>query len=189
MPIWQYCARLGIFGPSGSGKSWKSRLIGKLAYSGEILVEPTKPAFIDLCAEGHTVVLTEADEAFRSPGRAAASWRSPTRVTSPTAARAGSRAAWPSGSRCSATSYWTASTACSSPNRPDLDPLISRTIALISAKAPAGYRPPRFDGQARATAALLGQHCAQWMAQEVQDGLANVVPLVPEHLGNRPFTL
>ena len=61
---------------------------------------------------------------------------------------------------------------------------------MITAKtAPEGYRPPRFDSAARAIAAQLGQRCGAWMAQEVVDGMADDVPLVPEHLGDRPFVL
>ena len=190
MPIWQYCARLGILGPSGSGKSWKSRLIGKLACSGEILVEPTKPAFIDLCAENHTIIITEADEQFRSPGRSRgvlavinASYE-PDRTS--TRKQGGVAVKIPLFGHIVLDGI---DEVLLSPNRPDLHALMSRCIRLMAVRAPDGYRPPRFDGQARAIAAQIGQRCAAWMAQEVAAGMADDVPVVPEHLGNRPFAL
>ena len=99
VPVWQYCARLAIVGQSGSGKSWKCRFIGKLASMGEILVEVTKPAFIDLCAEHNTVILTEADEAFRTPGRACARESRSAGPAARAARRSRSSTAWPMTSR------------------------------------------------------------------------------------------
>ena len=189
MPAWQYCARLGVFGPSGSGKSWKARLIGKLSYKGEILIEPTKPAFIDLCAEKHTVILTEADEAFRSPGRSRgilavvnASYE-PDRSSS--RKQGGVAVKIPLFTPMVLDGIDTLLSA----SRPDLHAMISRCIVLMARRAPEGYRPPRFDGKARAMADLLSQRTSAWMAQEVEDGMAADVPQVPEHLGNRPFAL
>jgi len=189
-PVWQYCARLAILGPSGSGKSWKSRLIGKLASSGEILLESTAPSFIDLCAENHTIIITEADEAFRSPGRS----RKIVAVCN------GSYEPDRSSSRKQGGVAVKIPLFCHlvldgiddvllSPNRPDLRPLMSRCIIIIANRAPDGYRPPRFDAKARAAAEMLSQRAAAWMAQEVADGMADDVPVVPEHLGNRPFAL
>jgi Protein of unknown function (DUF3631) len=190
MPIWQYCARLLITGPSGSGKSWKSRLIGKLSYKGKILVEPTKPAFIDLCAENHTVIITEADEAFRSPGRARgivavinASYE-PDRESS--RKQGGVAVSIPLFCQLVLDGI---DKVMLSPNRPDLLAMTSRCIVIIARKAKNGYRPPRFDARARAMAELVSQRASAWMAQEVEDGLADEVPPVPEHLGNRPFAL
>jgi hypothetical protein len=189
-PVWQYCARLAIIGPSGSGKSWKSRLVGKLAYSGEILVEMTKPSFIDFCAENHTIVITEADEAFRSPGRsrgivavANASYE-PDRKSS--RKQGGVAVKIPVFCHLVLDGI---EEVLLSPNRPDLRALMSRCILVMSREAPAGYRPPRFDARARAVAADVGKRATAWMAQEVADGMADDVPVVPEHLGNRPFAL
>ena len=190
MPVWQYCARLGIFGPSGSGKSWKSRLIGKLASSGEILVEPTKPAFIDLCADNNTVIITEADEAFRSPGRSRGIVAVINAAYEPD--RSSSRKQGGVAVKIPLFCHVVLDgidEVMLSPNRPDLRPLISRCIVLMARRAGEGYRPPRFDSSARAIAAQLGQRCGAWMAQEVLDGMADDVPAVPEHLGNRPFAL
>jgi hypothetical protein len=189
-PVWQYCARLAILGPSGSGKSWKSRLVGKLSYAGEILVEPTAPAFTDLCAENHTVIMTEADEAFRSPGRsrkilavANASYepdRSSSRKQGGVAVRI------PLFCQLVLDGI---DEVLLSPNRPDLRAMMSRCLIVMSRRAPDGYRPPRFGREARATAELLAQRVSAWMAQEVQAGIADVVPAVPDHLGNRPYAL
>jgi hypothetical protein len=190
VPVWQYCARLLITGPSGSGKSWKARLVGKLSYKGKILVEPTKPAFIDLCAENHTIIMTETDEAFRSPGRsrgivavANASYE-PDRESS--RKQGGVAVSIPLFAQLVLDGI---DKVMLSPNRPDLLAMTSRCIVIIARKAKDGYRPPRFDARARAMAELVSQRATAWMAQEVEDGLADEVPPVPEHLGNRPFAL
>lgn len=189
-PIWQYCARLAILGPSGSGKSWKSRLIGKLCYLGEILVEPTKPAFIDLCADNHTVILTEADEAFRSPGRSRGIVAVANASYEPD--RSSSRKQGGVAVKIPVFCHLVLDgieDVLLSPNRPDLLALMSRCLKIFSRRAPEGYRPPRFDGRARAVAADIGKRATAWMAQEVADGMADDVPVIPEHLGNRPFAL
>ena len=189
MPVWQYAPRLGIFGPSGSGKSWKARLIGKVSYKPEILVEPTKPAFIDLCADQNTVILTEADEAFRSPGRsrgilsvANASYE-PDRSAS--RKRGGVAVKIPIFTFILLDGIDTLLSA----NRPDLKAMISRTLVLRSVRPAGDYRPPRFDGQAREIAGRLARVTGAWMAQEVADGMGDDIPSVPDHLGGRPYSL
>jgi hypothetical protein len=189
-PVWQYCARLAILGPSGSGKSWKSRLIGKLCRSGEILVEPTAPAFIDLCAENHTVIMTEADEAFRSPGRSRKILAVANASYEPD--RSSSRKQGGVAVRIPLFCHLVLDgidDVLMSPNRPDLRAMMSRCLIILSRKAPGGYRPPRFGTAARATAELLSLRATAWMTQEVAAGMADDVPVVPEHLGNRPFAL
>jgi len=189
-PVAQYCARLAILGASGSGKSWKSRLVGKLSYSGEILVEPTAPSFIDLCAENHTVIMTEADEAFRSPGRSRKILAVANASYEPD--RSSSRKQGGVAVKIRLFCHLVLDgidEVLLSPNRPDLQAMMSRCIIVLSRQAPAGYRPPRFDAQARATAELISQRATAWMAQEVAAGMEHDVPSVPEHLGNRPFAV
>ena len=72
---------------------------------------------------------------------------------------------------------------------PDLRTMISRCIVIKVRRAPGGYRAPRFDKTARAVFARGGEKLAQWMAQQVRDGIGDVVPEVPEGLGNRPAAL
>jgi len=189
MPVWQYCARLGFFGPSGSGKSWKSRLVGKLAPSGKILLEPTKPAFLDLCADKNTIILTEADELFATPGRNRGIIAAVNAGYEPDRDAPRKHGGKVVSVRIFCHVVLDGLDWMLKPTRPDLKTMISRTIAMQSATAPEGYRPPRFDKSARATAEMLSQYCGQWMTQEVQDGMADDVPEVPEHLGNRPFAL
>jgi hypothetical protein len=190
MPIWEYCARFAILGPSGSGKSRKSRLVGKLAYKGKILVEPTKPSFIDLCAEHHTVIITEADEAFRSPGRSRGILAVINASYEPD--RSSSRK---QGGQVIDIPLFVPivldgiDKVLLSENRPDLRAMMSRAVCVLSREAPAGYRAPRFDAQARNVADLLSQRTSAWMAQEVEAGMAGDRPTVPDHLGNRPFSL
>ena len=188
-PVWQYCPRLGIFGPSGSGKSWKARLIGKLAYRPEILIEPTKPAFIDLCADKHTIILTEADEAFRSPGRSRGILAVVNGSYQPDVSASKVRGGVALRSPLYTFVVLDGIDTLLSANRPDLHAMISRCIILKARKAPAGYRPPRFDGQARLIAERLGTLGSAWMGQEVEDGIAEDYPRIPEHVGNRPFAL
>jgi hypothetical protein len=190
MPIWQYCARLLITGPSGSGKSWKSRLVGKLSFKGKILVEPTKPAFIDICAENHTVIITESDETFRSPGRS----RSLVAVMNASYEPDRESSRKQGGVHVDIPLFCHAvldgiDKIMLSPTRPDLVAMTSRCIVLMARKAREGYRPPRFDKRARAMANLLSQRAGAWMAQEVDNALEDEVPDVPDHLGNRPFAL
>jgi hypothetical protein len=187
-PVWDYCPRLGIFGPSGSGKSWKARLIGKLCYKPEILIEPTKPAFIDLCADKHTVILTEADEAFRSPGRSrgilAVVNGSYQPDVSASKVRGGQAIRIPLFTFVVLDGIDTLLSA----NRPDLKAMISRCL-IVRSRAQAGYRPPRFDAKARAIAEGLARVTGAWMAQEADDGIADDVPELPEHVGNRGWSL
>lgn len=188
-PVFPYCSRLGIFGPSGSGKSWKSRLVGKLSYKGEILVEMTKPSFIDFVADHNTVIITEADEAFRSPGRSRgilavinASYE-PDRATS--RKQGGQKVKIP----LFAPIVLDGVDTLLSEARQDLRTMISRCIIIRAQQAPDGYRPPRFNTQARAVAEMICNQNSAWMAQEVAGGIGDDEPDVPDHLGNRPFAL
>lgn len=188
-PVWPYCSRLGIFGPSGSGKSWKSRLVGKLSYKGKILVETTKPSFIDFVADHHTIIITEADEAFRSPGRSRgilavinASYE-PDRSSS--RKQGGVAVEIPVFTPIVLDGVDT----LLSETRSDLHTLISRCIIIRASRAPDGYRPPRFDTRARAVAEMISKQASAWMAQEVAGGIGEDIPGVPDHLGNRPFAL
>ena len=67
--------------------------------------------------------------------------------------------------------------------------LVSRCIIVQVKRAPDGYRAPRFDNQALAVFQLGNEKLAQWMGQQVRDGIGDVVPEVPEGLGNRPASL
>lgn len=188
-PVWDYCARLGIFGPSGSGKSWKCRLIGKLAPAGETLLEPTKPSLIDLIADNHVIVLTEADELFGTTGR--------NRGILATVNAGYER------DRCATRKHGgkvvkvpvfghvvlDGTDELLKAARTDLRTMLSRCIVLLARRAPDGYRPPRFDATARAAAEMISKRLGAWLAQEVATGLADEVPDVPEHLGNRPYAL
>lgn len=189
MPVWQYCARLGIFGPSGSGKSWKARIIGKLCPAGETLLEPTKPSLIDLIADKHVIVLTEADELFGTTGRnrgilaTVNAGYEPDRVAS--RKHGGKVVKVPVFGHV----VLDGTDELLKATRTDLRTLLSRCIILRARTAPDGYRPPRFDRTARAAAELVSQRLGAWLTQEVAAGLADALPDVPEHLGNRPFAL
>ena len=189
LPVWPYSPRLLIVGAYGSGKSWIARLVGKLAPNGEMLLEPTKAALIDLIAERRTPVITETDELLGTAGR-----------------NRGIVAVVNGGYECDhAAARKQGGKAVRIPlygpvvldgldslvqaTRPDLRTLVSRCIVMHARKAPDGYRAPRFDRQARAVAERISTRLGQWMAQEVQAGIGDVVPDLPDWLGNRPASL
>jgi hypothetical protein len=71
----------------------------------------------------------------------------------------------------------------------DLKTLMSRCIIVHVERAPDGYRPPRYNREKQAIAAVISGRIERWMAQEVKNGIGDAEPDVPQHLGNRPFSL
>jgi hypothetical protein len=67
--------------------------------------------------------------------------------------------------------------------RGDVRTIIGRCIVVAVKRAPDGYRPPRFDKQARSVAKMISERNALWMAQEVADGIEDYVPEMPEGIG------
>jgi hypothetical protein len=72
---------------------------------------------------------------------------------------------------------------------PDMRTLMTRCVVAEIVKGPAGFRAPRFDGRARAVAEQISQRMAAWMAQEVADGIADIVPELPGDLDPRRISL
>lgn len=189
LPVWPYSPRFLIVGPYGSGKSWIARLVGKLAPNGEMLLEPTKAALIDLIAERRTVVITEADEVFGTAGRNRSLVATLNAGYEPDHAHSRKQG----GKAVRIPLYGPAVIdgidTLIQDTRPDLRTLVSRCIVMHARQAPEGYRAPRFDRQARAVAGQISTRLGQWMAQEVQAGIGDVVPDLPDWLGNRPASL
>ena len=69
------------------------------------------------------------------------------------------------------------------PTRPDMRGLISRCIIIRVRMADDGYRRPRWDKDAQDLARRGRDRLAMWAAQQVADGLADVIPELPEGLG------
>jgi Protein of unknown function (DUF3631) len=189
-PVWAYAPRFMLLSrEGGSGKSWMARLMAKLAPEGRMLVEATKAALIQQIAEHRTVVVDETDILFGSGNRNAGiraivnAGYEPDQSTSRMRGRQAQEVPLFGHMILAGLDKLKDATG------DDLKTLVSRCIIVHVRRAPDGYRPPRFDGAARANFAGVNLRAARWMAQEVVDGIADVVPEVPEGLGNRPAAL
>lgn len=189
MPIWQYAPHMLLTSEhGGSGKSWMGRLISQLCPSPEVLVEPTKASLVQMFAERKTIVLTEADVLLAGSrnrgmvGLINAAYepdRSCTRMRSKQAERVplfGSVL-------LDGLDTLIKSSGC------DLRTLVSRCLVLRIRRAPDGYIAPRYDRTARAVFRRGSDLLGAWMAQQVQDGIADVVPQLPTGIGCRPAAL
>lgn len=190
LPVWQYSPRLFFTSEEGgSGKSWMARLVAKLAPNGKMLVESSKASLVRLIAKQATVVVTELDVLVGNGGRnkwftgiANAGYEpdvSTYRVDH------GKELEIPlccpmvlDGLDCVEKSTGT-----------EMRTLMKRCLKIRVYRAPDGYRSPPFDGEARAHFAVGSQKLADWMAQEVRNGIGKAVPEMPEGLGNRPADL
>ena len=190
LPVWQYAPRLFLTSEEGgSGKSWMGRLISKLSPDGETLIEPTQASLIQMISERKTVTITEADVLFGAGGRNRGivgvlnAGYEPDRSHTRMRGRQAERVPLFGPAVIDGLESVIKSTG------PDLKTLVSRCIVIKVRRGPEGYRPPRFDKTARAVFQRGGEKLAQWMAQQVRDGIGDVVPDVPEGLGNRPCAL
>jgi hypothetical protein len=174
---------------AGSGKTWMARIMSKLVPNGQLLVECTRASLVQAIYEHGTPVLDESDVLFgtgmRNQGIRAivnAAYEAD-QATSHMQGRQKVRVPL-SGSLILA-----GLDKMKNATGNDLRTLLSRCLIARVQMAPEGYRPPRFDSQARAIAGLLNQRIAAWMAQEVAAGIGDEVPEVPPGLGNRPAAL
>ena len=191
LPVFQYFPRVFYTAPEGG--YGKSRLAGQhaaLCPDSKRLVEPTKAGLIGLIAKRGTIVVTELELLLgvtggRNKGLVAVVNAGYEPDNQHTHKQGGTEVEIPlfgpvilDGRDCLLT--------CTGDQ---LKTLFSRAIIIHVSKAPEGYRPPRYDREKRAIAAAINGRIGRWMAQEVQDGLADLVPDVPSGLGNRPFAL
>lgn len=190
LPVFTYFPRLFYTSAEGgSGKSWMSRLTGSLCPNPKRLAEMTKASYIDLVARRATVIVTELDVLVGTGKRT--QWL--TGLANVGYEYDGMTSRKQGGEVREIPLFGPVildgldkvihSTGLS------LKTLMSRCIIVRVTRAPDGYRPPRYDREHRAVAAALSGRLGRWMAAEVKDGLADRVPQVPEHLGNRPFDL
>ena len=190
LPVWQYEPRLFLTSRTGgSGKSWLARQIAALCPDGKGLVEMTKASLIDLIAQHATITVGELD-VFVGTGKRnqwltgiANAGYEPDRMTS--RKHAGKAQEIP----LFGPMILDGLDSVIHSTGEDLKTLMSRCIIMHVTKAPEGYRPPRFDREKRHIAAVLNGRLARWMQQEVEDGIADVVPELPEGVGNRPAAL
>jgi len=190
LPVWQYEPRLFFTSrQGGSGKSWLARQVASLCPDGKGLVEMTKASLIDLIAQHATVTIGEMDVLVGSGKRTqwltgiANAGYEPDRMTSRKVN--GKVKEIP----LFAPMILDGLDSVIHQTGEDLKTLMSRCIIVHVQRAPEGYRPPRFDREKRAIAAALNGRLARWMAQEVEDGIGDHIPELPEGVGNRPAAL
>ena len=190
LPIWQYSPRLFFTSKEGgSGKSWMGRLVAKLSPDGKMFVEATKASLQRLIAKQCTVVVTELDVLVGNGGRtkwftgiANAGYE---RDQATYRVDHGKELEIPLMCPMILDGLETVITATGA----EMKTLMSRCIIIHAKRAPDGYRAPRFDNTARAVFQMGSEKLGQWMGQQVRDGIGDVVPDVPEGLGNRPASL
>lgn len=190
LPVFQYMPRL--FFTSREGGSGKSRMTGQTAAlcpDAKRLVEPTKAALIGLIAKRGTICITELDLLLSTGGRnkgivaiANAGYEPDNEHTHK---HGGKEVEIPLFGPMILDGLDSLITSTGV----ELKTLFSRCIIVHVVPGPQGYRAPRFDREKRAIAQAINGRVARWVAQEVRDGLGDLVPDVPEHLGNRPFAL
>jgi Protein of unknown function (DUF3631) len=193
-PVWQYAPRLAVLSPKpGGGKSWVLRQVMQLVPDGKRMIEPTAAAVARNVGSAHkTVFLDEADILFGA-GQRKSDLRS---ILNGGYEPDGTfdRASGGSGTGTSEIPVFgflgfAGLSILKTSTGDHLKAMLDRCLFVHMRKAPAGYRPPRLDDRARSGFEELRNRLAGWMAYEVRNGIAQVIPEVPEGLGNRPCAL
>jgi hypothetical protein len=190
LPVWQYMPRLFFTSrEGGSGKSWLARQVAALCPDPKSLVEMTKASLVDLIAQHSTPTITEFDVAVGTGRRMqwltgiANAGYEPDHMTSRK-----------HGGKVQEISLFgpmilDGLDSVIHATGEHLKTLMSRCVIVHVQRAPEGYRAPRFDREKRAIAGALQGRLARWMGQAAADGIGDIVPAVPEGLGNRPAAL
>jgi hypothetical protein len=187
-PVWEYAFKL-LYTASeyGAGKSWLARLTGSLCPSPKVLLEPTKPSFIDEIADHRTVIVKEVDELLASSGRNRGLVAVMNACYEP-----GSYHTRKNGGKVQEIHLYghqilDGKDDVFQATRPDTRGLLSRCIVIHVRMAPDGYRRPMWDAVAQAAAVRGQNRLAAWMATEVQAGMGATLQSlakVPESVGN-----
>ncbi len=196
MPVFLYEPHLCLHAKEGgSGKSWSARLISSLAPDPDRLGEMTKASLVQAVSERHTVIITELDKLVATSGKRCAWLPGIANLMfefdgATSVMKGGARRKIPlfaplilDGNDCMFET-----------TGGELLTMFDRCIKLRCVKVPplpdgTAYHPPRYDSKMRAFAKDLQADLAEWMAQEVKEDLAEHVPDMPKHLGNRVFDL
>lgn len=184
-PVWEYVAKLFFTSSEyGSGKSWFATLSSQLAPDGKVLLEPTKASLIDEIADHKTVVISELDELLATPGRN----RGIVAVING-CYQQGLYHTRKSGGRVQEIHLFgpmilDGLDSLLKATRPDTRAIVSRSHVIHVRMADPGYRRPKWDKTARAIAARGRDRLAAWMADEVANGIGDLVPDLPEGLGS-----
>jgi hypothetical protein len=190
LPVWQYTPKLAFLSRKpGGGKSFAQRIVSKLVPDGKILIEPSEPAVARKLGRQHqTVFLDEADILFGAGKRKSAirsiinSSYEPDGEWSRASGSGESTSDLPVFGQLGFAGLDVLRTGTGD----HLNALLDRCLFAYMRKAPEGHRAPRFDAAPRLIAAKLSERLGLWAAQEVRDGIAGVVPDLPQGLGNRP---
>ncbi len=190
LPVWPYSPKLFFTSAEGnSGKSWMGRLTGKFCPDDKMMVEINKANLIRLIEERATPIVTELDVLVNTGGRN--KWFTGIANASYEADQATSRTQ--NGKRIDiplqCPMILDGLESVIKGTGTDLKTLVSRCIVVHVERAPDGYRPPRFDKSARAVFQMGSVKLGEWMAQQVNDGIGEYVPDVPDWLGNRAAAL
>ena len=196
MPVFLYEPHLCLHAAcGGSGKSWQARLISSLAPDPKRLGEMTKASFVGLVAQRRTVIITELDKLVATSGKRCA-WLPgiANLMFEFDGATSVMKGGAPLEIMLCAPLILDGNDCMFDTTGGELLTMFDRCIKILCVKQPplpdgTAYHPPRYDLKKRAFAADLQADFAEWMGQEVKEGIGEHVPDVPKHLGNRPFDL
>jgi hypothetical protein len=173
----------------GSGKSHSMRLTARLCPAPAVLTEPSEPALAQLIGkEKATIALDEADVFFGAGSRKAAARAIINDGYTPDGTwarvRKGEVERIPTFGALMLAGLDKMDTGTSG----QLEATLKRCIRMRMRRAPAGYRPPRFDDQARFAATLITGRLGNWAQQELP-ALSGHIPELPGGIGNREAEL
>ncbi|MHB1432004.1 MAG: DUF3631 domain-containing protein, partial [Streptosporangiaceae bacterium] len=184
--VWQASPRL-LFSSvePGSGKSYAMRLVARLCPAPEIFAEPSEPAIAHAVGRLHaTLALDEIDVLFGRGDRKAALRGlindGYVRGSSWARVRGGQVDRIPTFGALLLAGLDAVETATGG----RMAATLTRCIRIRMRRAPDGFRPPRWDADARRAATVLTTQLARWAAQ-VLVHLGDEIPDMPDGIGNR----
>ena len=171
-PVWEYAFKFLFTAEEfGAGKTWLAKLTASLTPRPMTLLEPTKASFVDLIGEHKTVVITEIDKLFATPGRQVALGAIMNACYEP-----GNYSTRKRGSSVQEVHLFNHQVLDGRDKvfatlRDDTAALLSRCITIRTEMAPDGYRRPMWDREAQGAAKTGQARLAAWMAAEVAAGM------------------
>lgn len=185
VPAWPYMFRLWIGATrGGAGKSHCGKMIGCLCPQHKQLIKFTEPGLIELIGQQATIQISEANIKMTRrliPLVNAGYEHGPTAVRKDHGRTIETPFIGPV--IMDGLNWW-----LDQPD-PDIATLASRCIRFNMLRAPNGYRPPRMGHVEQAVARQIGGRMHEWAAQEVDDGMGDIVPELPAELDPRRASL
>jgi hypothetical protein len=188
--VWLATPRL-LFSSSepGSGKSHSMRLVARLCPSPAVLTEPSEPALAQsIGKEKATIALDEADVFFGAGSRKAAARAIINDGYTPDGTWARVRKGEVEHIPTFGALMLAGLDKIDTGTGGQMTATLTRCIRLRMRRAPEGYRPPRFDAEARFAASIISQRLGTWAQQELSS-LGSHIPELPEGIGNRDAEL